>query len=364
MYCTHPLIGRASFSGAMFVAAVCAAAYASSASANTIHVCSTCAHTSIQAAVSDAASGDTIDIAVGRYVENITISGKALTLLGQSAGSTFVYAAGRGPVFTLGSGAPADPAVLITIRGLTISHGNHLGGTGVGGGVQVRAGAYLHLENSNVTENIAISGAGVGVDSPGAPATTISGCLIDGNSATTTGFTGPGGGVLAATGSTVSIQQSFITRNSARNGGGVYGWPGSALSIAGSTINGNSAVPIATHFGLSGGGGGGVEAHGTLNVESSYLLNNNAVGEEGGGGIALYSDPSQTTVVSNSIVAQNLGGPGGGISGYGGSLSLQSSYVVQNQAVGIWGNLVLSNTGSTIKDNGGGDICLNNYCPH
>lgn len=359
-HCTHRRIERAS----MFIAAVCAATYATSASANTIHVCSTCAHTTIQTAVSDAASGDTIAIAVGRYVENITIVGKALTLVGQSAGSTFVYAAGRGPVFTLGSAAPADPALLITIRGITISHGNHLGGTGVGGGVQVRAGSYLHLENSTVTENTAISGAGVGVDSPGAPVTTISGCLIDGNTASATGFTGPGGGVLARTGSTVSIQNTFITRNSARNGGGVYGWEGSSLSIAGTTISGNSAIAIPTRFGLTGGGGAGIEAHGVLSVASSYLMNNDSEGEEGGAGIALYSNAAQTTTVSNTIIAQNIGGPGGGISGYGGSLALQASYVVQNQGVGVWGNLLLTNTGSTIKDNTQGDICLNNFCPH
>src|SRR5256885_1633039 len=149
---------RVSFHASVFTAALCAASYASGAAANTIHVCSTCAHTLIQAAVNDAASGDVIEIAAGRYVENVTIAGKALALTGQSAGSTFVYAAGRGPVFTLGSGLPADPALLITIRGVTISHGNHTGGTGVGGGVQVRAGAYLHLEKSTVTENTATLG--------------------------------------------------------------------------------------------------------------------------------------------------------------------------------------------------------------
>jgi hypothetical protein len=364
MYFLQRIIERVSFCASVLIAAFSGIGYASSASANTIHVCSTCAHTSIQAAVSDAASGDTIDIAAGRYVENITISGKALTLIGQSAGSTFVYAAGRGPVFTLGSGTPADPSVLIVIRGITIAHGNHTGGTGVGGGVQVRAGAYLHLENSTLTENTATSGGAIGVDSPSAPATTISGCLIDGNSAPTVGFGGPGGGVLVATGSTVSIQQSIITRNTARNGGGVYGLPGSALIIAGSTINGNFAHAVATHFGLSGGGGGGVEAHGALNVESSYFTNNFADGEDGGGGLALYSDPAQNTIVSDTIIAQNTAGTGAGISGYGGGLSLQTSYVVQNNGIGIWGNIGLSNDRSTIKDNTQGDICVTDYCPH
>src|SRR5947208_6950484 len=89
------------------------------ASANTIHVCATCAHTSIQAAVNDALSGDSIAIAAGRYVENVTIQGKSLTLNGAPTGSTTVAGTGRGPVFTLGSGTAGDTPQLITLRWLT-----------------------------------------------------------------------------------------------------------------------------------------------------------------------------------------------------------------------------------------------------
>src|ERR1700761_3456187 len=154
------------------------------AAANTIHVCSTCAHATIQTAVNDAASGDTIAIEAGRYTENVTISGKQLILQGAAGGTdgvSEVYGASRGPVFTLGSGVAGDAPQLIEIHNLTISHGNHATGTGQGGGVQVRAGAYLHLYNSTVTQNFALSGAGISVNTPGAPATVINGCVIDGN---------------------------------------------------------------------------------------------------------------------------------------------------------------------------------------
>jgi hypothetical protein len=350
---------RVSLRVSVFTAAFCATAYVSGAAANTIHVCSTCAHTSIQAAVTDAASGDTVDIAVGRYVENVTIAGKALTLTGQGAGSTFVYAAGRGPVFTLGSAVPSDLALLVTIRGVTISHGNHTGGTGVGGGVQVRAGAYLHLENSTVTENIATQGAGIAVDSPSAPVTTLIASLIDSNS--TFNSRGGGGGVFIGTGSKASIQQSIITRNTSEYGGGVYAGEGSSLSVTGSTINGNHVLGRTTQTGLAGGTGGGIEAHGTLALENSYLMNNYAQGENGGGGLALFSPATENTVVANTVIAQNTGYIAG-ILGDGGNLTLRASYVVQNQGIGIWGNFTLVNQGSTVKDNTGGNICLNNVC--
>jgi hypothetical protein len=148
--------------------------------ANTIHVCATCAHTTIQSAVNDAIAGDTIAIAASRFTENVTIEGKQLTLQGSTGGTggvTEVYAAGRGPVFTLGSGVPGATPELIEIHNLVIGGGNHFGGSGVGGGVQVRAGAYLHLYDSTLLKNKATSGGGVGVSTEGAPKASSAGAL-------------------------------------------------------------------------------------------------------------------------------------------------------------------------------------------
>jgi len=89
-----------------------AAAFSQAGYANTLHVCATCAHKTIQSAVNDAASGDTVAVAAGRYVENITARGKSLTIQGAGSPTTSVVAAGRGPVFTLGSGAAGDPNYL------------------------------------------------------------------------------------------------------------------------------------------------------------------------------------------------------------------------------------------------------------
>jgi hypothetical protein len=126
---------------------ISASSWYGTAEAGTLLVCATCNHTTIQRAVNDAADNDEINIAAGRYIENITISGKSLTLLGAAnvngSGETLVLAAGRGPVFTLGSGVAGDIARAVLLDGMIISGGNHNGGTAVGGGVQVRSGSYL-----------------------------------------------------------------------------------------------------------------------------------------------------------------------------------------------------------------------------
>ncbi len=109
------------------------------AGAGTIQVCATCSHKTIQSAVNAAVDNDTINIAAGIYTENVTIAGKAVALNGAGGvtnGGTLVAAAGRGPVFTLGSGVTGDPNKVVVMSGMIISGGNHNGGTGVGGGIQ------------------------------------------------------------------------------------------------------------------------------------------------------------------------------------------------------------------------------------
>jgi hypothetical protein len=348
--------------------------------ANTIHVCPTCSHTIIQAAVNDALSGDTVMIAAGSFAENVTIEGKKLTLqgaVGGTSGLTEVHAVGAHPVFTLGSGVAGATPELIEIHNLVISGGNHTGGTGVGGGVQVRAGAYLHLYDSAVTQNVAPRGAGIGVDSPGAPQTLISGCQIDHNNAN--GKYQGGGGISIGTGSAVSIQGSTVTQNVSFDGGGALSDTGSQLTITDSIFSGNTSLVFGTKVGPTGGGGGGLYTNGSLSISGGTFVNNIADGEgQGGGGLTIFLAPGDTHVIANTIIAHNglttdeLEGLGGGIAAFGGApqsnsvLTLNSVYVVENTAApngggGIFTDgvtLALANT--TVKDNVGGQICDNN----
>lgn len=238
------------------------------------------AHTTIQAAVSDAVSGDSILIAAGRYAENITIEDKQLTLqgaLGGTSGVTEVDAAGRGPVFVLGSGVAGATPELIEIHNLVIAQGHHTGGTGVGGGVQVRAGAYLHIFDSTISRNIASVGGGIGVNTPNAPQTTITNCLISEN--------------LALPDPTVINAVADMTR-----GGGVAVAAGS-VSIQESTVSRNQAT---------GNGAGGICVTSTSNA-NVFTLNNVYIVENLAGG-GLVTTDGVVLKLSNTTIRDNVGG--------------------------------------------------------
>jgi hypothetical protein len=370
------------------IALLCSVGSVQIAAARNIHVCPSCAHTSIQAAVNDAASDDVIFIAAGRYTEKVLIEGKHLTLIGAGGGTqgtTELEGTGHGPALVLGSGVQNDPYHLIEVHGLTISHGNHLTGTAIGGGVQVRAGAYLHIFDSTISQNIANEGGGIGVNTRGGPETTITRCLISDNfalSAPPDFFVTQGGGVAVVAGK-VTIRQSTIARNQTTGefgGGGISTGGLTHLSLIDSTVSDNRAITItAPPSGVSGGAGGGLRLDGDFLISGSTIANNVASGEtsEGGGlEIGFFDSGEHTiksTIITRNLVTGSIGpfGNGGGINdfvglGFGsGTLTLEHVYVVENLAGGGLHNdngITLSLIHSTIKDNVGGD-CLGSGCP-
>ena len=353
-----------------------AAGTAQVAAANNIHVCPTCAHKTIQSAVNDAVTNDLITIAAGRYVENITIEGKALTLQGSAVFGqpTEVIAAGRGPVFTLGEGVAGSPAQLIEMHNLTIAGGNHTGGTGAGGGLQVRGGAYIDLNDSVITQNYATKGGGIAIDSPG-HSSTVTRCQIFNNQATggaTTGG-GPGGGVFVGSGSILFINLTTITGNTATDGGGVFGDIGSALRITTADITGNTSNPYSSPFGPTGGGGGGLELAGTFGIRNSFVSRNLALGPTGGGGMYISMNAADDHTIEGTIISRNdlktsanpdAEGIGAGVVANNTdpvqqTLILNSVYIVENQQFGgLWlEGVALSSDNTTVKDNIGGQIC-------
>ena len=360
-----------------FTLLIASGSWYGTAGAATLQVCSGCSYSTIQGAVNAAASNDVINIAAGHYFENVTIAGKALTLIGSGGGAngeTLVSGqGGRGPVFTLGSGTAGATNQLITISGVTVSNGNHLGGTAVGGGIQVRAGAYLHLLDSTVTQSYAITGGGIGINSPGAPTTTITNCAItDNNSPGTPRGHGPGGGIAVLARSSVSIDRSTIARNQGHSGGGIWTDTGSTLVMTNTTVTGNTSSAFVTPQGPTDGDGGGLDANGDFTISDSFFVNNTSSGVDGGGGIAIVVSDSgphsitRSTITHNNVIPGNSGGEGGGIYAYstisGGFYTLNSSYIEQNLAgFGVWNeeSVSLSNTGTWIIDNAGGNLCTN-----
>ena len=206
-------------------------------------------------AISQAASGNTIEIAAGTYTEAGVVITKNVTLAGEGASSTIIQAAP-----TVGTAANRvfyiNGSFNVEISDLTIRNGNIPGD--VGGGI-FNNGGTLTLTNLVISDNRAFVG----------------------------------GGIYDAYGSTLSISNSTFAANTAlnSNGGGIYN--GGTLTITNSTFAGNSAP---------GGLGGGLYAtSGPLVITNSTFGNNSAAS---GGGIS--ANPPAT--FNNIIIANSAAG--------------------------------------------------------
>lgn len=158
-----------------------------------------------------------------------------------------------------------DSAV-VTINNLTISNGFSDGG--VGGGIFMGNSSTLNLNGSTVSDNTA---------------------------------SGSGGGIYMSNSGTLFLTNSTITRNIASNGGGIYINESGTLNINTSTVSANTTA--------NGGNGGGIfnGTSGTINATSSTIDGNSA--SNSGGGI--YN--TATITFTNNTVSGNSADSGGGI---------------------------------------------------
>lgn len=184
----------------------------------------------------------------------------------------------------------------VTVRGLTVADGY---GWELAGGVLNNGD--LTLEGVTVAGNrVATSGndfwkGGAGVYT-GENATlvlrdsTVRDNVVDG---------GPGGGLYGSFGSTVTVERSTISGNTASDVGGGIRSLGD-LSLATSTLSGNTAT--GWH------GGGAFQTDGTMTITSSTVTGNSAPGGTAGGLFVGTFGPSEAHLtVQGSIVAANSG---------------------------------------------------------
>jgi hypothetical protein len=342
--------------------------------ANLTVCASGCRYQTIQSAVNGAADGDNLVIGVGVFAENVLIAGKQLSVFGSGPALTVVQGKQHGgPVFVLGSAA-GQTYYEVDISDLTVAQGDHQGGSGVGGGIQVRQGAFLHLNNVTASQNYAAYGAGIGVNTPGGPPSTLSNCSVDQNEASS-----EGGGVFIASGSTVEILGCAITRNVSVNGGGIFADTGSTLTVSGTNVSDNQAAANgcgANHCPPS--YGGGLYTKSGLTLVDSFIIRNSAGGNEGAGA-GLYIQLGSSPTVRGTIIARNL--LAGSVHGAGifaasqapsATLTLEDDYIVLNEnnvsggatpvgGIQNQGTLVITNT--TFKDNTGLNCSGGVGCP-
>lgn len=353
----------------------------STAEAAYLHVCTTCPHKTVQSAVTDAVSGDTIFVAAGRYVENVTIAGKDLTIFGAddgTAASTIIVGTGRGPVLTLGDAVVGGFTYTIALHNLTVTGGQHTNASGEGGGIQVRRGARLALFDSIIAHNVATYGAGISFNNPDAIDNFVSNSSIEWNSAIAPGapVAAAGGGIAILSGG-VDIQGATILNNDAVNGGGIYASRGTRMRLDLSTSSTNSVHEIqiknaAGQLTYAGGQGGGLFVAGSYAISNDVITGNRSDGQTGGGG-GIYLDASTAIDdgggIHDSMIARNSNGwgIGGGISisnGLNKTVTLTKDYIVQNVGDGITNTATLVLADTLIRDNSGHNCSGGVGCPN
>ena len=180
-----------------------------------------------------AASGDTIHVAAGTYIESVTWSSKSVHVLGAGAGSTIVTA----PSGSRGLTAISVPAAAV-LEGVTFSGNN----SPLGAGMYLLT-CGLTVRDCEVTANTGGSGAGIYIDG-GSPV--VANSFVTGNTASSAG-----GGLYIKGASTATLLNLLIAGNSATSGGGGIYVLSSSPGLTNNTITNNNLVS-------AGSGGAGV----------------------------------------------------------------------------------------------------------
>ena len=323
----------------LFVAALICAAQAFSQTIYTVSSTGTntgTSFTTIKAAITAAAPGDTIKVAAETFTEkNITfptissvVTPKSITIKGAGMSKTIVQdfatpfntAASNSSVFNLDG--VYSSAISITLQDMTIQNGYT---TSNGGGIRItKTGTIaptLNLTNLKIANNNSIGGGGVYIS--GEVNLTINGCNITGN--TMTGSAGNGGGIYIIPGTVnpvnATIKNSTISFNSCvSNGGGIMvlcGTNGTTavahkLTLENTTIYKNSSTVAAKlgggiDFRMAGSGQTAIPTH-TITLNHCTVVGNTTNGAAGADGVCFENGAySVTLVMNNSIVMGNSG---------------------------------------------------------
>ena len=293
------------------------------AQAATLDVCpSGCTYDTIQAAIDDAADGDTITVAAGSYNENVTVN-KQLTIVGAGAESVTVNAL----VSTL-------PCFHITADGVSLS------GFKVTGALDGQTDAILldDADDCTISNNIATNNYW-GITLYNAANNTISENVANSNTAQGIGLGGADTTGNQIVGNTAS--------NNASNGILLSPGVGGNNTISGNTVSANGKY--------------GISITSSNNTVTNNIITGNSPAFTNGGGLALFTHEGYTA--TGNVIQFNTITGNAGLGGIG-SNSSGTNDISKNW----WG----SATGPTHVSNPGGsgdklwtsrDISLLSYSP-
>src|SRR6266498_410158 len=318
-----------------------------------------------------ASTGDTIDVAIGTYTNNVNhvISFDKNVLLSGGWNSTFTTQNGMSTLDGQNVRRVVDVGSLVsaTMDHFVIQNGRSDQGAGIfnnwtltlnnsivqnntatnggvgsiggdGGGIYNSSGT-LTLNNTVVINNKATFSGTVGAGGDGGGITSVGGTLtlhdsrVENNIATYSGYTpdnGGQGGGISTSGLTI-LNNSTIKGNSALHGGGILTGSANDLTIAASIIMENRSYYE---------GGGLFLYGGNTNLTNVTISNNSAM--TSGGGIYIDAASAATLNINNSTLTQNFvsssteAATGGGIANdYNRPVTIKNTIIAGNAAIAM-----------------------------
>jgi CSLREA domain-containing protein len=249
-------------------------------------------------AANNAAGADTIILPSGVYTLMVSGAGENAAATGDLDITGNLTLSGDGAAITIVDGNQLDrvldvigASTSVTITGVTIANGNS---TAAGGGI-LNAG-HLVLVDSVILSNTTAA---------------------------------EGGGLAQFTGATVIVTNTTVVGNvAAGTGGGVY--LNGGLTLANSAVISNTSNADGTN---EGGGGLHVDVSGILSVTNSTVSGNAA--RDNGGGIYLVGGVvtlTNVTIANNTADFMNStgGNQGGGVYNTGGSITARNTLIATN----------------------------------
>ncbi|NEX16038.1 MAG: hypothetical protein C1943_05235 [Halochromatium sp.] len=244
---------------------------------------------SIQIAIDNATSGDSVSVADGSYAENLTIADKAITLYGAFTGGTSAdYASGRGGDFVNRFVGNNSSSIIGQASAATILIQGESSGTSIDGFTITGGHHGIELPDWPINSNLNITNnriQGNGLDDP-APEL--------------------GGGILLYETNHTNVESNLIMNNRAGRGAGIAGG-GSDLSLIGNRIIENEGV--SDH-------GGGAYLWGTGVISNNHIAENR-VGEElgygWGGGLIIFGGETEMTISGNRFTGNMAPSAGAGV---------------------------------------------------
>jgi len=184
----------------------------------------------------------------------------------------------------------------VEIRNVTIQGGTANDADG-GGGILVTNDASVTLDNVFVTGNTAPNGGGIRNNGT----LTITNSKVNGNTAL-----GNGGGILNAGNASLTVNDVVVAENTADNLGG-------GIRNNGTIVEGSSDLIVTGN--VTSGDGGGISNSGSITVDSA-IISNNTASNGFGGGIHLTAGSVDG---DDTVITGNDGMSGGGISANSGT---------------------------------------------